>query len=404
MSDLRILNVGQAVDVFPDQLGRSYQDLVCDPGPSMFGPYTFPSYDDGFRTLLARGAVTDYRAVPFLGLLARMPEAAVWDQVSAMAREMEANVVFLHFFHHPGTNDPRPTLESLRRLPSRPLIAVSCGDPLYGMLTRPPWSFVRAARVADVTFLTGMGSFARYLVACGAHNLVYLPHGSCQLRFENALRPGVEPEFDVCFIGNGRLPRNPLKHYFYAALKRNQCIRRFARRFGRRLAVFGNGWDGLPSWQGSCGYGEQQAVCRRSRVVIGGLPNAYFDYYMSDRPFIAVGSGRPFVDWHLHGVEAALAPGQDWFLVHSVEEYLRAVERLLDRSPSELDAIGMRAAEHVRQRHTTAHRSASMTRVFRELVDSRRQGRMAVAPTLESLGLREASSRTHSEVVIDWRG
>lgn len=394
--------MGQAREVLPDKYGLGYATIIERHGLDVLGPWTFHSYDDGFRKLHATGELAAYSAVPFIGMLEQCPETVAWDRIVEQAGQMAADVVFLHFFHHRGIGDPTAALRRLRGLPSKPVICTSLGDPFGRRSARMPPSFLAAAREADASFLTGMGYVANTVARRGGRNLVLLPHGSCQLRFPNRPPVDPQPEFDVIFVGSQLRPRNPFGHYYWVARRRSQCVAIMTKRFGKRFAVIGKRWDGNPSWQGSCAYHEQQRVFHRSRVVIGGMPNGYHDFYLSDRPFIAVGAGVPFVDFHVRGVEHLLEPNKDWWLADSLESYRAAVELLLERSEDERTRLATAAAEAIRHRHTTLSRCRTIVTIMNDILAARRRGTPCPAPALDYLpaGRRPAAPG----MIVNWKG
>lgn len=399
---MRLFVVGQAREVLPDMYGLDYATIIERHGLDVLGPWTFHSYDDGFRKLHAAGELAAYSAVPFIGMLEQCPETVAWDRIVEQARQMAADVVFLHFFHHRGVGDPTAALRRLRGLPSKPVICTSLGDGFGRWTARMPPSFLAAAREADASFLTGMGYVANQIACRGGRNLVLLPHGSCQLRFPNRAPMAPKPEFDVIFVGSQMRPRNPFGHFYWASRRRSQCVAMMTKRFGKRFAVVGKAWDGNPSWHGQCAYHEQQSVFHRSRVVIGGLPGAYYDFYMSDRPFIAIGAGVPFVDYHVPGVEHVLEPNEDWWLADTMESYPSVVEQLLDKSDDERARLAATAADSVRHRHTTFARCRTIVTIMNEIHTARRRGTPCAAPDLDYLpgGRRPAAPG----MIVNWKG
>jgi spore maturation protein CgeB len=80
-------------------------------------------------------------------------------------------------------------------------------------------------------------------------------------------------------------------------------------------------------------------VIARAAVVVGGYPHSHEPYYLSDRPFISMRSGRPVVDLRVEGVDSLLQPGREWELATGPKEVVGIVERLLDH-PERAAAIG----------------------------------------------------------------
>jgi hypothetical protein len=150
-------------------------------------------------------------------------------------------------------------------------------------------------------------------------------------------------------------------------------------RFGSRFALYGRGWEGCSSWRGPIRYSEQLEVIAQAAVVVGGYPHSHEPYYLSDRPFISMRSGRPVADLRVEGVDSLLQPGREWELATGPKEVVGIVERLLDH-PERASAIGAAGAAAVQSRHLTAHRVELLLRMCSELIDARDHGRRPRRP------------------------
>jgi spore maturation protein CgeB len=329
---------------------------------------------------------------------------ALWDEAYAAARKIDADAVFLQFFHGP-IPDPTVGITRLKALPSRPVVFTSLGDPFGRWTKRVPRSYRISSKLAVVNFLTGMGYLARQLARQGAHNLVLMPNGCCQVRFSAMLdQTKYSPDFDVVFVGNGISVRNPLGHFFWTAQSRREFVMLFTKRYGRRFGLFGHGWAGNPSWQGPIPYDCQHSAHRRSRVVLGGMPNGYHDYYTSDRVFIAIASGIPFVDYTVAGVDLLLRPRTDWWLASDTQGMMRECDHLLSLSPEERLRLGGCAREHIFTFHTQYHRCREMVDIVRDLRAARARGTTATKPKLSFLRQETNRSSVYPAAVVNWQG
>ena len=164
--------------------------------------------------------------------------------------------------------------------------------------------------------LSSMGELADHVARFTTAPILLSPLASCQVRFP-ALPPidqDYTPEFDVIFIGSRNASRNPFRPYHHFGQQRERLVNGLTKRFGRRFAVFGKGWDHHPSNPGPIPFGQQAKTARRGRVIVGGVPYSNARYYASNRPFIQMTSGVPVVDTPVPGVETLLRPGEHWFL------------------------------------------------------------------------------------------
>ncbi|HEY0835735.1 MAG TPA: glycosyltransferase [Azospirillum sp.] len=342
-----------------------------------------PGYDDACLRLQAEGVLTAYRALPYYGLADSAGWDGVWREAVRAARDMEADAVFLQYFHGP-VPDPAGFIGALRQLPSRPLVAVSSGDPFGRFTGRLPASFRTAARLADVTFLTEMGGLARDLARRGAPRVTLMPNGYCQARFDEPFDTAdYRPEYDVVFIGNRIHVRNPTRYLFLSAWQRKRQVAALQRRYGRRFALFGAGWEGWPSARGPIPYAQQHAVYRKARVIVGAFPGGHMDYYMSDRSVTAIRSGIPFIDVRVPRVDRIFGEGRHWFLHRGMGDLLATCDRLLEWSDQERLDFGQRAAGEIAARHTQYHRMRAMAAILRDLREARLAGRAPPPPHLD---------------------
>jgi len=67
-----------------------------------------PGYHEGFCRLVAEGALEAHRAIPYYGVSEEQGWDWLWRFAYEAARDMEADAIFLHFFH--GGAVPRPFL------------------------------------------------------------------------------------------------------------------------------------------------------------------------------------------------------------------------------------------------------------------------------------------------------
>jgi hypothetical protein len=362
-----------------------------------------PGYYDGFQRLVCEGTLSAHVAIPYYGIAEQHGWDAVWRSAYNAAQETGADAVFLQFFHG-AIPDPSKGINRLKALPTQPSVFVSLGDPFGRWTKRVPHCFRVASRLADVSFLTGMGYLARQLSRWGSKNIVLMPHGCCQVRFALPLCPGnYNPEFDVVFIGSHIVGHNPFGHFFWVGRRRESFVVAMTKRYGPRFGLFGRSWEGYVSWQGPIPYDQQYVAMRRSAVVVGGLPNAYHDYYTSDRVFIALASGVPFVDYWVPGVDRLLEPGRDWWLATDTRGMINWCDRLLEMSSSNRLELG----EHTRQRvlmfHTQYHRCREMIEIVCSLRAARRTGKVANRPILGFLAnTRREQGRPAS--IVNWQG
>ena len=362
-----------------------------------------PGYYCGFERLVSEGRLETHVPLGYLGEAEERGWDGFWDYAHQTAERMGADAVFLQFFHADMPN-PEKGILRIKNLPNRPVVFSSLGDPFGRWTKRIPRSSKVASALSDVSFLTGMGYIAQQLAAAGGRNLVLMPLGCCQVRFAGAppIRSG-QPEFDLSFVGNRMNSRSPLNHFYWVARKRVEFVAALTQRYGRRFALFGKDWAGNPSWHGTIPYAKQHEAYQRSAVALGGMPNAYHDYYTSDRPFIASTSGVPLVDFWVRGVERILKPERDWWLARDLDEMFRVCDQLLDLSCDERHKLACEARRQVLASHTQYHRCAEMVEIVESLLAARRGGYLASAPQLKFLQPAQRAE-TCPPAIVQWRG
>lgn len=309
-------------------------------------------YHSAFERLAAEGRLAGYLAMPWRGPAEDHGWNVICGEALRCAREFGPDAVYFQFFHAPASAALNHLLASLVGLPSRPLIVVSGGDAFAWhrwMKGCYPEGFLAVAKAADVTFVTAMGKCADFLARQGVRNIALLPLGVCQVRFKAAElgKPDPNPEFDVVFIGRNCRAHDPRGFHFYYGIKRRRLVQVLDRRYGRRFGLFGPDWDGHSSWCGTIPYADQLQACRRSRVVFGGAPGIYQDYYASDRPFIQGLSGVPLVDWRVPRTGNLMRDGEHWHLVGDERSMIACIDRLLALDSSDVAAMTGAAASHI---------------------------------------------------------
>ena len=338
-------------------------------------PADHPGIVDGYTRLQRQGRVRRLDIMPVFGPNGVQRGAAFWAEVLERALGNGTTLVVFQYYHSKLLPDPRPAIEALRRLPESPFIVSTLGDAfMNGYLGRPsvPRSFLQAAERSDLVMLTSMGGLADCIARFTSAPIVLSPNGACQVRF-----PGPVPsdqtdtlEYDVIFIGSRNASRNPFRPHHHFGRQRERLVNGLSKRFGRRFAVFGKGWDHQRSSQGPIPFDQQAKTARRGRVIVGGVPYSTARYYTSNRPFIQMTSGVPVVDTAVPGVETLLRPGEHWLLADE-RSLLKEVERVLELPDERRSAVGAAAAKYVLAHHTQADRVASLLENVRRLRLSR---------------------------------
>jgi len=322
-------------------------------------------YTSAARELLAEGALTNLTFFfPLKDFEQRKNWDDTWRSLIEMARDSEPTCIFFQFFnYHAEAIDV--LVKGLESIPSKPLIMTSYGDPFSSsfLYPHPSSSFMRVARVADVNFQTTMGRCADYLSINGVRHIIFCPHGFCQKRFLPAeLELNMKRSFDISFVGSRNVSKNPFSTLFYTGRRRQALVSLLQKRFGRRFGLFGHGWEGFPSWQGPVPYANQIDAIRKSELFFGGYPGSNELLYQSDRPWIALISGVPLIDWQVPGLSWMLNNGDDWYPVSTASQMINQIKFLLSQDQKLLQEKAHLAALRAASRHSQYHRMRFMVR------------------------------------------
>jgi hypothetical protein len=349
---------------------------------------SYPDIVDSLQRMVADGTLRGGTAMDVRSSQSAREQADSWRHVIDRARDRRSEYVVLHHFHNPSLIDPAPAIERIQALPHRPVVALTNGDAFNDGLLRPslPSMLLGATRAVDVVFSTSMGPLADHLAKRADARVALLPHGVCQARFGAPAGPSrEEPDFRVVMIGSNNRPRNPLRGYHWLARRREQLVHRLSARFGSGFGLFGHGWEGVPGWQGPIPFEQQQAACRRAEVVVGGTPFSPARYYTSDRVFIQIASGVPFVDLAVEGTDTILREGQHWHLATSLGDVVSRCEGLLARAAAERELMGVEAANFVYAHHSVEARCRSLLETLTRLRGALLAGSPPPAPDLRFL-------------------
>ncbi|MDZ7677392.1 MAG: glycosyltransferase [Acidimicrobiales bacterium] len=349
------------------------------------GPEAYPGIVAGWEQLAAKGEIQHFE---HLAIDTKVPPdpARVWSEICNRVVEGDLDTLVLHHFHTQMLGDPRPWLEQLRKQVPNLFITTLNGDAFTnGYLGRPapPKMLLQAAEMSDLVLTTSMGTLGDLLARHATAPVVWQPNGVFPERFQVPVPLG-QPDFDVVFIGSNNRSRNLLKPYHWMARRRERMIRGLASRFGARLGVFGHGWEGVPGWQGPVPFNKQWGAARRGKVVVGGVPFSTNRYYLSNRPFIQIAAGVPFVDLRVDGIGLILRDGEHWHLGDDIDSLIDLCSHFVSLPDDEWQELGRAAADEMLERHTEPVRVRSTLNTIRAVQASRRVPVSPVRPDLSA--------------------
>lgn len=319
-----------------------------------------PGWHDALVKLKSEGEISDFENIPYFGYAEKYGWEAFYNEVVRLCREEKFELVYFHYFHQKGKPSPRGCIEKVLSLPNRPMIITSSGDPFSDNWMRPdyPEDFKDASRLADITFSTQMGKAADKMIRWGAKNVVYTPNSMCQARFkQHEINPIKHQfDFDVVFVGSKNSGRfNPVSKFWWATQQRDKLVKSLDKRFGKKFGLFGNGWH-YSSAQGPTPFNKQQQTFQRGRIVVGGNPYSYSDYYSSNRIFFEISSGIPTVELSVPRLDKILRDKEHLYFAENIKDLMNTIDRLLEAEPTQIYAKAAKAAQYISEKHTQYHR------------------------------------------------
>ena len=288
-----------------------------------------------------------------------------WDELIERVISERIDWVYLH--HFADRNIPiGDALVRLRKVHPSVRIATSLADGYCRFVRRVPHSFVQASCAADIVFMTGFGYLAKQLLRCGVRNMVLMPIGYCNVQFGHQESPHLNEKRDgIVFVGNYRLGCNPVHELFWNGLKRIRLVKKMNRRYGSRFHLYGNGWDGMRSARGALPFDQQSSIYASAEVVFGGFPGVTYEYYSSNRNFIAMSEGALMVDFWIKGLEQLLKPREQWLPFRTDKELFQSIDSILDGGTAEVSEIALRGQQRVRQHFSKKILTEAMIQIWR---------------------------------------
>ena len=344
-----------------------------------------PSFHHAFQHAESEGRRIEFRNIPYLGFAAEHGNAALWAEILRVNREFEPDVVFFQFFQHECLcgdiegSDPTACILQLKAAENHPLIFGSQGDPFQPNRFRP-WvrlptrPMMAVVRNADAFFSTSMGTLADYWVRQGGRNVIFLPHAYANQNFDCMIEDRRGCEYDavmVCSIGLSRV--RPLGSAIQVA-KRWSDATALWRRYGKRFAVFGRGWQRHPAYKGVLSFRDQVAIYKSSRICVDACAPVSEMYYASDRPFFVAGSGSFLVQRYTPRFETMFQAGRHIEFATSTREVVSACDRLLNLEDNDADVRRTATLDLVRAHHCVAHRVDTIISVAEALRSCRGKG------------------------------
>ncbi|MBB2975530.1 hypothetical protein FHX49_001096 [Microbacterium endophyticum] len=225
-------------------------------------------------------------------------------------------------------------------------------DPYLAPLHPLPKEAAIAGSFADVVFTVGSGRFSNAFRRAGANDVRWEPSPFDPERYPVPKLSGRKPQHDVVIIANRNRPRlRGLPNW----RDRIRFVGLMQEAFGERLAIYGNGWNGV----GALGPVPFEL---QTQAIASGLISANWDHfarepkYFSNRLPISLLAGGVHATTLHDGYGEIFGRGTEQFLItaRTPEALVERIERRLqsgDRADWHEAAVAGRsfALEHFRQ-------------------------------------------------------
>ena len=342
-----------------------------------------------FRDMLANGrlAALEIFSYKMIANLQGWPQ--MWQRLLEVANKFQPTAIYWQ--HMVSGEIDEQALQKIKSIASRPMLVSETGD-AFGNFWIKPFSRVllRAAQLSDATFLSGLGRQKTFLEKRGARNVLLLPHGLDEGDFGQPFKGTYEPCYDVAMIANRISSRKPFGEMPGQRLRKD-LIRRLIAEFGDGFALYGNGWDQYPVAKGPVSFFDQDKVYRESRLGIGNANFLDIEYYESNRPFIAIASGVPYISMYVPGMDRMLVDGEHCFYYRNNAEAIHVIKQQLQLSDEQRLTFGASAAQFVREKHSLARRMETLITTIERLREAKMEGRDSFQP-VEDFFIKPASS------------
>jgi hypothetical protein len=295
-----------------------------------------------FAAFLERGAISALEIVPYRAVRTEHADLEAFERTAEAAIDaFRPDILFVQ--HVYGTDLREAFWAKLRQ--SRPHITLVYheGDPFDRFAKRVDAPTIGILKHADLVLACGLGTLADILQEPGAKPVGYLPHCFVKSRFA-VLDPRETPKtHDLMMIGT-RGTRRKLKFlYVPGGRKRDELATRLSKSFGKRFALYGNGWSHLEAALGPVPFYEQEKAIQSARISVNWDHFDSIDYYFSDRLPISLAAGVPHVtSWHV-GYNHLFADTPGLYSCRTVTEVIEASRWLLSRTDESLMEEGLAA-------------------------------------------------------------
>lgn len=250
----------------------------------------------------------------------------------------------------------------------KPVYAIDERDVYGRFVKRLPTELVKLSGKCDVTFLVCSGGWMfEQFQKHNSGKSIYLPHVCDEIHFGNRKPNGCLKKYDIVMLGNLHINRVPFNS-MPGVKERVRVATALYKKFGKRFAVFGTGWENYPFSAGVVPFFEQEDVLLSSNLSVGVDHFLSYDQYFSDRLPISLLSGVPHLSWQTPKLDLLFKENEHIFYFKSVEECVLKSEAILSGQLENTAQVVSQAIDLVRSDYTEMVR---MKKLIKYLNDTR---------------------------------
>jgi hypothetical protein len=310
-----------------------------------------------FSSLADQKEFEAYEAYPFL---IKQVELGSWE---AMLKDL---ILFVNKFKpsailwelHDSGYVPEETILKIKSASSDNLVFCQLnGDIRY----KPIPEMVQLGKHIDITYISSSGQISEYEEA-GCKIVKLLPHWCNPENFESEpWKPSEKRDFDVVMVSTlsgFRGYQGPFLKGFDGQKDRRLLGKALNKRYGKRLGLYGKGWEWLSkSNQGIIPFRDQFKIIRNAWCSIGTNNFNFVNHYCSDRPFISMGSGVPHLTRYTPYAEDFFRDGEHLFFFHNIDEAIKKIDKILENPLLYQETIGKNGFDLIQKKHTADQRT-----------------------------------------------
>lgn len=298
-----------------------------------------------FEALHEKGALSGLEIYSFLHELKKSgSHQEVMNQILAIAEKFQPDVIYWHHVSHFKLNDD--FFVKLKEKAPKAKNVYHEPDPYGRFIKRINENMRLLFSKADLTIMSGAGNFIKLAQEAGAKNVIFSVQHFDNIRVGRPWTPTETRENDLVMIANAAGYIKIPGRYIPGSQRRIELGKKLSESFGRRFALYGNGWDGLEAARGRLEFNLQEQTIRSSWVSINWQHFDKEPFYFSNRIPISLASGVPHITNYQPGYDFIFKNLKGGlYMAKTVDEAVEIAHYLLSQPKAFLLEEGQKARD-----------------------------------------------------------